>query len=923
MRRRMSIATVRTSETNHDPTAAASATTAEADRAAEEEVGLLALQSLKEIYTANNRAQIRMATSALLRFVTGKPTQPRPVTAKSARSGSDYGWSMTLMEMVARWAPVQDRFVIVVTSMESLIRSPVTEENLEQQLVLVTLIGWLLSSSINMIGLSVMDVLLGLIQHILQLLQLGGKGSYILPNHQYTGALNIFDTNGSFTSPIGNMDREESADVVEPSQSRQELLLRVRKCIGQLATHIYYSDQISDMVSAILLRLKPSPNSNIKSTAEAIENPAATAQAISDSVKLQENPSTNEFFSFGTARVTALNAIVEVLTVANMKKSGSGTGAIGRNKVVLAVWEGTQWLLRDEDQRVRRAYVDAILTWMRLETTKEDLRVPDDQQLKKKPKEKRRSDKDISRAGSSASRRNQEPAKSTFLQLLHLAVYDNALEAPESVSNMIMLHLLLSKLVEKLGVYAVKSGMPMIMRLQEDINIDSLVSTPMAKLNIGSLVHGYFWTLMEKFDFDTTLVGYAIHNEITRRQKHSLWLSSIKVPPWGLDKVVSAASEVFSEKLPQEIVQKESLKPFDACPALVEQIANAYAASLAQHPASPPGSPGRGFTMPMASMTASFNSTAHELPPKFREEMLSTWTKESCIAAAEHNSVKASSLNGSRSGTNRSGRHGTHLTVNGNGNGNGNGHTHEDSPMSISPRLPLGKQTTGTPRKSSSAVGLSRLPLPEDTTRRLSIRGDDSPTPVSSSDKPILRIDDLKRILAGGGSSLAAVYAHNNSRTTSNRGISPLRTSTIQQDFASGGEHRFGRMDGPSTLSSGSDSVASADGIEYESASEGDLSQPLPPPQSPPPPQALTMHNSSPGSQRSSGQMSRVRPRTASSASEDPEVVGKALKGELVRPGSAGTGGGIGEEEDVPPVPPLPKGIRMGTGSGYGTGSGS
>ena len=916
MRRRMSIATVRTVETIRDPNATASATTADADRAAEEEVGLLALQSLKEIYSANNRAQIRMATTALLRFVISKTVQ-RPNTAKSSHTGNDYGWAMVLMEMVARWAPVQDRFVILVTSMESLIRSPVTEESLGQQLVLVTLIGWLLGSSINMIGLSVMDVLLGLIQHILRLLQLGGKGSYVLPHHQQTDALNIFDTNGSFQAPIGSVDRIESHDVIEPSRSRQELLLRLRKCIGELATHTYYSDQISDIISAILLRLKPSPNSGIKTTAEAIEHPAATAQAISNSVNLQENPSTNEFFSFGTARVTALNSIKEVLNVANMKKSGSGTGAIGRNKVGMQVWEGTQWLLRDEDQRVRRAYVDALLTWMRLELSKEDARVHDAKPTKKKVREKRKSEKDISRAGSNASRRSTEPTKSTFLQLLHLAIYDNALEAPENVSNIIMLHLLLSKLVEKVGVHAVKSGLPMITRLQEDINIDTLVSSPMAKLNIGSLVHGYFWTLMERFEFDTTLAGYAIHNEISRRQKHNLWLSSIKVPPFGLDKVVSAASEVFSEKVPEEIVQKESLKPFDACPALVEQIASAYTTSFIQHPASPPGSPGRGFTMPMAFMTASFASTAHELPAKFKEDMLSPWTKESCIAAAEHHSVKASSLNGSRSGTNRSARHGTRLTV----NGNGNGHTHDGSPMSTSARLPLPKQTINptprdTPRKSSSAVGLSRLPLPipdDLAPRRLSVRGDDSPTPISSSDKPILRIDDLKRILAGGGSSLAAVYAHNNSRTASHRGISPLRTSTTTyQDFASGKDQRAAGARGPGTLSSGSDSVVSAEGIEFESASEGDLDQPMPPPQSPPPPQllaAFTSKESPPSKEREK----QNRPRTASSASEDPEVVGKALKGELVPPGSAGTGG---IEEDVPPVPPLPdlKGIASGKG---------
>ena len=107
VRRRMSIATVRTTESVPTANETVSATTADADRLAEEEVGLLALQS-----------------------------------------------------MISQGTPGQERFVSVVTAMETLIRSPTSEENLEKQLVLATLVESLLGSSVKMIGLSVMDVLL-------------------------------------------------------------------------------------------------------------------------------------------------------------------------------------------------------------------------------------------------------------------------------------------------------------------------------------------------------------------------------------------------------------------------------------------------------------------------------------------------------------------------------------------------------------------------------------------------------------------------------------------------------------------------------------------------------------------------------------------------------------------------------------------
>jgi len=58
----------------------------------------------------------------------------------------------------------------------------------KQQLVLATMVDSLLSSDINLIGLSVMDVLLGLIQHVLRVLQLSSAAPH--PQRE-TGAAGI------------------------------------------------------------------------------------------------------------------------------------------------------------------------------------------------------------------------------------------------------------------------------------------------------------------------------------------------------------------------------------------------------------------------------------------------------------------------------------------------------------------------------------------------------------------------------------------------------------------------------------------------------------------------------------------------------------------------------------------------------------
>ena len=81
-------------------------------------------------------------------------------------------------------------------------------------------------------------------------------------------------------------------------------MAQLQQCIGDLATHVYYADQISDMVSAILGRLKPSVLSNVPSAVAAVENPGAANVAITAVGDLTEDPNTDGFFSFATAKVS-------------------------------------------------------------------------------------------------------------------------------------------------------------------------------------------------------------------------------------------------------------------------------------------------------------------------------------------------------------------------------------------------------------------------------------------------------------------------------------------------------------------------------------------------------------------------------------------------------------------------------------------
>ncbi|CAJ2504104.1 Uu.00g114980.m01.CDS01 [Anthostomella pinea] len=640
-RRRTSVSTVETGDPNP---IAISGSSVDMDKMAEENIGVVALQCLKQIFVIPNRAQLHGATMALLKFIEERIQQQEVVMKPRSDKGRDGGWAIKIFELIATWAPVQDRYVIMITATDTLFRTPPTNENIPEQIVLTAIIGFLLRSAINLIGLSVMDVLLGLIQHMQRVLKCAaGSGQ------------------GGLSASM-----EEKASTPDNTQQmtteQQELLDRLQKCMGDLATHIYYADQISDMISAILLRLKPhSSAANSTPPTEKANNhavPTASAGNISE-----EQRSLDTFFALDSAKLTALKAVKSILLVANPKTKISGNVSLTRNKVPIQVWEGTHWLLRDPDGYVRKAYADAVITWLDRETTRADLRARDETNQKSSRIGNREPSASVARrAVSSASQRPVKHVRSHFLQLLHLTIYDSALQFLEYDADILLLHVLLAKLVSKLGVNAARYGIPMVFRLQEDIQE---VETPLSKVRLGCLCHGYFWVLCEHFDFETSVAGRAIHNEISRRRSKHFWVEGVHVPPPALDLIGTPGKVRLQTKISSHEVESEALLPFDDRQIMVDCISTSYQEGATSPSVSPAASPGRGMSHPILSYPMSTVPPAdasQELPVKYKEEMLVDWTQEAAVMALQAGS-KSASLNGSKTGTNTT--KGNRLTVNG------------------------------------------------------------------------------------------------------------------------------------------------------------------------------------------------------------------------------------------------------------------
>lgn len=219
-----------------------------------------------------------------------------------------------------------------------------------------------LRSDLNLIGLSVIDILLGLIHMTVRTIGIARPRSTDAPITRITTA----------ASRTG---------------AAEELLPYLKACIANLARHVYYSDQVTDLISFILLRVKPDiDTATAESSSErdrpatmtaANSNPKASASDVASAAgrpHTQGRPtSSTGTFATEDGRQIALEIIKDIIDIAKTTQQYSaGSVVINRNRVPLGVWEGSQWLLRDPSASVREAYKSALLDWARFESDEGD-----------------------------------------------------------------------------------------------------------------------------------------------------------------------------------------------------------------------------------------------------------------------------------------------------------------------------------------------------------------------------------------------------------------------------------------------------------------------------------------------------------------------------------------------------------------------
>ncbi|CUM45323.1 Protein EFR3 [Debaryomyces fabryi] len=166
-----------------------------------------ALRGLKSLFSTSLTSQISEATRAIVK--NNYATTIDPV------------WGCTFLEMCTTWIPVQLRFITLSTVLSSLTslsnKSTKQSSNYAIQLSYANYCLGLVSSDVNMIGLSISDV----IQQILYL-----QANLLLSQSHYF----------------------QEDDV-------KKLSMIYSNCVCNLSTHIYYFDQVPDSIREILIKI--------------------------------------------------------------------------------------------------------------------------------------------------------------------------------------------------------------------------------------------------------------------------------------------------------------------------------------------------------------------------------------------------------------------------------------------------------------------------------------------------------------------------------------------------------------------------------------------------------------------------------------------------------------------------------------------
>ncbi|KAG4306404.1 hypothetical protein PORY_000392 [Pneumocystis oryctolagi] len=409
---------------------------------------ILALENLKRIYEVNDGAHIRNATLALISHI-----------KNLTKNKSIINWAVTLITIITKWTHVQYRYIILIIAVEILESLSDKDIPSKEYFLLTSLIHALLSSNVNLIGLSVMDIIHALTGKIIgQIKELDTPDTAKLSKIILSKRSYLFEEN---TIEKLKFDSEQ----------REFFISELIHCLGALATHIYYRDQITDMIASFLSCLRPLSSS-----------PSTSANEVR------------------IGKLLALAAVKEIFVIVNLKCNQSG---ISRSRVSLDIWNYTAIVLKDNDPILRLEYISVLTTFLNIEFNS--------------PNEESLYDFDTSKMSSN------------YLQSLHSHIYIYSLLTNNTETDYQAIQYLLFVLTEKFGFKETIKLIPVMLHLQQSIDEENIPLSQQQKSTILSIIIWYMIIVSKKIN--NQKLFEKVNEEMNKRKLDKSWPDFITLHP--------------------------------------------------------------------------------------------------------------------------------------------------------------------------------------------------------------------------------------------------------------------------------------------------------------------------------------------------------------------------------------------------------
>lgn len=409
------------------------------------------MTALKQLYDTTSNMVLKATVVTTLAFIRGSPMPEQ--------------WKSTLIITCAKWVPVQIRFTMVSLLVDKLTTLPL--EDISYQVSIAHLTSSLLSSSVNMIGLSVIDVQRSLLHRQAVVLR------NVTQEHYHAGQPSIYD-----------------------------LIAILRKCIVDLASHIYYATQIPDMLSELLYRFQDAmPNASAHSTGA--NTPMGATLGI-DTVNTNAN---SLFHSLYISNI--LKTITKILALSSARANQGHDISL-----TISSWDGTQKLLTHPDPEVRTTFANTIIMLLT------------NQSIQSSPV--------LALNGGPGFTVTSGPVGRIIWELNNLA---NAHQLP-LVSDYLAIYHISTVLITNLSLKGAVRAVALAFELQEkaqelisrnkDVDLPSTPAALIHAIALASVSIAVFNILAKTFDFEG-LYEFT-KEEIDRRKAARLWYPAIDSP---------------------------------------------------------------------------------------------------------------------------------------------------------------------------------------------------------------------------------------------------------------------------------------------------------------------------------------------------------------------------------------------------------